>query len=111
MKKITSLLLISVLIPLLIIGCRQSEGDTPRLKKSQVRKIADAFARDEGYDLKEFLEPAIRYDEKTQEWDIFYGQVPMRDRETGKLFYAPGKHFNVYVSDKTGKAIRLMRGS
>jgi hypothetical protein len=90
-----------------MVGYEKSEDEAPRLKESQVREIADAYAEKEGFDLKEFLEPAVKYDEKAQEWHVFYGQAPSRDKETGKLFFAPGKHFYIYVDDKTGIAVRL----
>ncbi len=93
-----------------MVGYEKSEDEAPRLKEFQVSKIADAYAQNEGYDLKEFLEPPVKYDEKTQEWHVFYGQVPSRDKETGKLFFAPGKQFDVYVDDKTGIAVRLTLG-
>lgn len=109
MKKIILLLLAAGLILLFIVEYEKSD-DVPRLKEFQVSKIADAYAQKEGYDLKEFLEPPVKYDEKTQEWRVFYGQVPSRDKETGKLFFAPGKHFYIYVDDKTGIAVRLTVG-
>ncbi len=110
MKKVILLLLAAGLILLFIVGYEKSEDEAPRLKEFQVSKIADAYAQKEGYDLKEFLDPAVKYDEKTQEWHVFYGQVPVHDEETGKLFFAPGKHFDIYVDDKTGKAVRLTPG-
>jgi cation diffusion facilitator CzcD-associated flavoprotein CzcO len=107
MKKVILLLLAASVILLFMVGYEKSDDEVPRLKESQVSKIADAYAEKEGYDMKEFLESAVKYDEKTQEWHVFYGQVPARDKETGKLFFAPGKHFYIYVDDKTGIAVRL----
>ncbi len=110
MKRIILLLLAAGVILLFMVRYEKSDDETPRLKESQVSKIADAYAEKEGYDLKEFLESAVTYDEKTQEWHVFYGQVPLRDKKTEKLFFAPGKHFYIYVDDKTGIAVRLTLG-
>ena len=65
----------------------------PKLTAAEAIRIANAAAREDGYDLARFEAPEARYDRSDidGQWWVHY---------TGKV-RRPGNHFSVRVDDKT----------
>jgi hypothetical protein len=64
----------------------------------QAIALADAEARQRGYDLGEYERPQVRYMTEDETWSVSYDQKGVNG--TGET----GKHFSVTVDDKTKKA-------
>lgn len=101
---------------LLIVACLGVIGwymavSWPSLTNEEVKNVADVYAQKEGYNLAEFQQPTLKYDWIAREWTLFYEQIPVTDPEAGQLLWAPGKHFIVFVDDRTGQVKHLGRGA
>lgn len=68
--------------------------------ESEVIKIAQEAAVAGGYQLSDYLEPTIDFDQDRKEWRVFFDHTPPGQ---------PGSHFSVWVNDQTGEA-RIVPG-
>lgn len=71
--------------------------ESTQLNQQDVVDLADAEARSQGYDLKEFDRPKADYSATTGKWTLFYSQ------KSSDGSPQVGKHFVVAVEDKTRK--------
>ena len=78
-------------------GCATASIDA-RLSTAEVVRLADAEARRDGYDLREYQRPQVHFTPADDTWYAFYDQVYIRGM--GEV----GKHFSVTVEDKSKNA-------
>ena len=77
-----------------------SSSDRPRLAPAEVVDLADAEARGQGYDSREYQRSQARYNPANDSWWISYEQKYVDANGMAEA----GKHFSVSVGDKTKKA-------
>jgi len=70
---------------------------SPRLTREQVVRIAKRAAKDHGYKLDEYRPRKVHFEFTRNDftWTLFF---------EGKVLY-PGHHFQVWVHDRTQKAV------
>jgi hypothetical protein len=77
-----------------------SSPDRPRLTLAEVIDLADAEARGQGYDLREYQRSEVHYSTAEDTWSVSYDQKFVDANGMAEA----GKHFSISVGDKTKKA-------
>jgi len=77
-----------------------SSSARPRLAPAEVVDLADAEARGQGYDSREYQRSQARYNPADDSWSVSYEQKYVDANGMAET----GKHFSVTVGDKTKKA-------
>ena len=86
-------------VALLVLSGCATVPHGARLTKAEVIRLADAEARRQGYDLREYQRPQAHYNyvRADDTWFVSYDQIYINGM--GEV----GKHFMVTVEDKTKK--------
>ena len=74
-------------------------SNKPKLVAAEVAQLADAEARSQGYELREYQRSQVRYNPADQTWTVSYDQKSIDSNAMGEM----DNNFVVTVEDKTRK--------